>query len=123
MPLELHQKIKATREIHHFTVDYMSSHLAIAESQYLQLENGNLEISVDLLLQISRLLHVSINYFLLNQHTSTSVNNFNNRSLNNQGNLVYNTNYISTVVSLYQKLISQKEEEIVYLKNILEKEI
>ena len=101
----------------------MSSHLAIAESQYLQLENGNLEISVDLLLQISRLLHVSINYFLLNQHTSTSVNNFNNRSLNNQGNLVYNTNYISTVVSLYQKLISQKEEEIVYLKNILEKEI
>ena len=123
MPLELHQKIKATREIQHFTVDYMSSHLAIAESQYLQLENGNLEISVDLLLQISRLLHVSINYFLLNQHTSTSVNNFNNRSLNNQGNLVYNTNHISTIVSLYQKLISQKEEEIVYLKNILEKEI
>ena len=123
MTSELHQKIKVTREINQFSVDYMSSNLAIAESEYLQIEAGILEITIEQLFEIARLFHVTIHYFLQTPKSTASINNFNNRGSENKGNLIYNTSDISTLIRIYQQLIATKEEEIIFLKNILKKEL
>lgn len=116
-----HSKIKLLREARNYTQEYMAEALHISQRAYSSIENGQTQLTVERLYEIAEALKVSIGEIINTENQSVYYNNFNNHAPNNKGNLVFHQDAFDEQRSLYERLLKAKEEEIVYLKELLKR--
>jgi transcriptional regulator with XRE-family HTH domain len=119
----IHQKIKGLREMRNYTQEYMAEVLSISQRAYSSLENGQTQLTVDRLVDVAEALQVNIGEIIGYDNQYVYNNNFNNNATQNKGNLVFNQDNFEEQRQLYERLLAQKEEEIAFLKRLIEKQI
>lgn len=109
------EKIKAIRELRGYTQEHMADKLGIAQNTYSKIENNQTRLATDKLEKIAAILCVPITDIL--SHKMTIVN-FNSES----GEPVQNTStqFMDFHKSFIEKLIASKDEEIRYLKDVID---
>ena len=60
----MHNRIKELREDHDLTQRDVAAHLNVAQNSYSNYENGNREVPLTLLIQLSRFYKVNLGYLL-----------------------------------------------------------
>ena len=112
--------IRKTRESRDFSQEYVAQQLGISQSTYGKIERDASNISVDRLYKIAEVLEADVTTLL----DIGKKNVFNNQT--NQGNgyvETINNDYKTMVEELkfaYDKFIASKDEQIEFLKNLLE---
>lgn len=117
--MEIGQKIKKVRELRNFTQDYVASQIGIGQEAYSKIEANKTNVTIQRLEQIAKALEVSV-FGLMSFDDEKILFNF---SENNQQNAqigYFGTNEaIKELRELYEKIITQQKEEIVFLRNLL----
>ena len=107
------EKIARIRKNKGLSYDNMASDLALSPSAYRKIETGETKLTVERLLQISKVLEISIDTILENN----SVKQVKQENYNNSSVVAYSGNNIYTDVSaLTQKLIETYETQIQELR-------
>lgn len=106
-----------------YTQEYMAEVLKISQRAYSSLENGQTQLTVDRLVDVAEALQVNIGEIIGHDNQYVYNNNFNNNATQNKGNLVFNQDNFEEQRQLYERLLAQKEEEIAFLKRLIEKQI
>lgn len=114
--MSLGEKLKQARLNKNFSQEYMAEMLNVSQKTYSNFENDKTVPSFSQIEEISKLLEVSILSFLKNE--ALSFYNTDNKGGNN--GLVINQ-ISDKIVEQYELRIKGLEEEISYLKNLLEK--
>lgn len=118
-PIDYHFRIKHLREMRNFTQEYLAHELKISQRAYSSIENGHTQLSVERLMDIARVLQVSIGDIIGSEHSNNYYNNFNNHSPNNKGNLIFQNDRFEEQRQLYERLLQSKEDEITLLRDLL----
>ena len=71
---EIGRKIKTKRHEMNFKQEVLASELGISQSALSRMENGAEEISVILLLKLSKLLNIHVSYFIAESLTELTIN-------------------------------------------------
>ena len=90
-------KLKRIRENNNYTQEYIAEYLKISQSNYSRIENGTIKPSVEILIKLSTLYFIPINELITNHNPVTN-----------------NTQEL-------EEKIKNLENEIVYLKKIIDK--
>lgn len=114
--LNYHEKVRKLREFRNYTQEYMAEQLNLSQRAYSSLENGKTQLSVDRLVDICKLLDVSVGEILDIENQNIYNNNFNNNAENNHGNLIFKKDDFEEERKLYERIIEMKDNEILYLK-------
>ncbi|NLA25332.1 MAG: helix-turn-helix transcriptional regulator [Bacteroidales bacterium] len=114
-----HGRIKSIRESKNLTQEHIANKLNISQRAYSSIENGKTQLTVDRLFEIADALQVSVGTLMSSDSQSVYYNNFNNHSTHNNGNLVFNQDTFNEQKKLYERLLQAKEDEIIYLKELL----
>lgn len=114
--LNYHEKVRKLREFRNYTQEYMTEQLNLSQRAYSSLENGKNQLSVERLVDICKLLDVSIGEFLDIENQNIYNNNFNNNAENNHGNLIFKKDDFEEQRKLYERIIEMKDNEILFLK-------
>lgn len=117
------ENIRIIREIKGFKQDYMALMLDISQSGYAKIESGKSSINIERLHQIAKVLEVDVND-LLNDDKIKIIPKANTHQNNtHQNNTHFNVTdqhqYVGFAV--YEKLIKKQEDEIFFLRKMLEK--
>lgn len=118
--LEYHKKIKQFREMRNFTQEYMADILKVSQRAYSSIENGQTQLTVERLFEISQTLQVNVGEIIGVDNKFIYNNNFNNNATQNKGNLVFNQDTFEEQKELYERLLKSKETEITFLRKIIE---
>ncbi|MDI9320753.1 MAG: helix-turn-helix domain-containing protein [Phycisphaerales bacterium] len=117
---EVVQKIKNVRKQKGFSHENMALELGISQAAYTKIENNETKLSVDRLFQISKILNTPV-YELLNVNPNTVFNQHNHEG---------GTGYQQQIDNLHQHnkelqdaFIKQLKDEIVFLKELLNKSV
>jgi len=114
------EKIKASRSKKGYTYENMSDELNISPAAYRKIETGVTKLTVERLFKITEILEESISNLI-----GTDENVFNQTNNDNAtGNHQYQQkieNFFQENKEVYEKLIASKDEQIRFLKHILEK--
>ncbi len=110
------QKIKKIRELKNLTQDYVSEKLGITQSSYSKLENGEVDIPLERLRQISELLGLKPEDIL-----SFDENMVFNIMYNKTGNGFVINHVSENEKRLYEEQIKTLKAEITHLKSVLDK--
>jgi transcriptional regulator with XRE-family HTH domain len=121
--MEYHKKIKQFRELRNYTQEHMADQLKISQRSYSSIENGQTQLTVDRLFEISEALQISIGEIIGSENQYIYNNNFNNNATQNKGNLIFNQDNFIEQKELYERIIKSKEDEIEILKNVLKSNI
>lgn len=97
----------------------MAEQLNLSQRAYSSLENGKTQLSVDRLMDICKLLDVSVGEILDIENQNIYNNNFNNNADNNHGNLIFKKEDFEEQRKLYERIIEMKEKEITFLREQL----
>lgn len=110
------ENIRILREIKGYKQDYMAMMLDMSQSGYAKLESGKSSITIQKLTEISKILEVDLKdlinssqsnyYFLQNNHVANAHQNV--------------ENFYAEHKEVYDKLIKKQEEEIAFLRKLLE---
>lgn len=114
--LNYHEKVRKMREFRNYTQEYMAEQLNLSQRAYSSLENGKTQLSVERLVDICKLLDVSVGEILDIENQNIYTNNFNNNADNNHGNLIFKKNDFEEQKKLYERIIEMKDNEIQFLK-------
>jgi transcriptional regulator with XRE-family HTH domain len=106
-----------------YTQEYMAEVLSISQRAYSSLENGQTQLTVDRLVDVAEALQVNIGEIIGYDNQYVYNNNFKNNATQNKGNLVFNQDNFEEQRQLYERLLAQKDEEITFLKRLIEKQI
>jgi transcriptional regulator with XRE-family HTH domain len=110
------QKIKKIRELKNLTQDYVSEKLGISQSGYSKLENGEVDIPIERLRQISELMGLKPEDIL-----SFDENMVFNIMYNKTGNGFVINHVSENEKRLYEEQIKTLKDEIIHLKSVLDK--
>nr|WP_310587490.1 helix-turn-helix transcriptional regulator [uncultured Dyadobacter sp.] len=114
--VEIGEKIKKIREIKNYTQEYMAQKLEMTQAGYGKIERNESELSYPKLMKIAEVLKVSVEDII----------NFNEKMIfnvmhNQTGNgYVVNNGTSDQERKLYEQIIQQQKEEILFLKKIIE---
>jgi transcriptional regulator with XRE-family HTH domain len=117
--MEIGEKIKKIRELKNYTQEYMAQKLEMTQAGYGKIERDESEVSYQKLSKIADILKVSVEDII----------NFNEKMIfnvmhNQTGNgYVVNNGLSDQEKKLYQQIIDQQKEEILFLKKIIEQRI
>jgi transcriptional regulator with XRE-family HTH domain len=110
------QKIKKIRELKNLTQEYVSEKLGLSQSGYSKIENGEVDIPLERLEQISKILNLRSEDIL-----SFDENMVFNVMYNKTGNGFVLNQISENEKKQYEEQIKSLKEEIVYLKSVLDK--
>ena len=111
------EKLKKIRELKNFTQEYMASRLEMSQSGYGKIERDETEVSYQKLEKIAEVFGIKVEDII----------NFNEKLVfnvmhNNTGNgYVVNQGISDKEKELYEQIIAQQKEEILYLRELVEK--
>jgi len=117
MATSIKNKIKSIRELKNYTQEYMADQLGVTQAGYSKIEKGKTILSYVKLVEIARILEVSVED-IISFDSQRYFNNFNNVKGNNNGSILINQDN-ETLKSLYEdkiklleKLLKKTEEEL-----------
>lgn len=119
--MEYHKKIKQYRELRNYTQEHMAELLKISQRAYSSIESGQTQLTVERLFEISTALQINIGDIIGSENQYIYNNNFNNNATQNKGSLVFNQDNFEEQRELYERLLKAKEEEIEFLKSLINK--
>ncbi|MEL1254377.1 helix-turn-helix transcriptional regulator [Flavobacterium sp. DGU38] len=118
MATTIKNKIKNIRELKNYTQEYMAEKLGVTQAGYSKIEKGKTSLSYEKLVEIGRILDVSVEDIISFDY-DRYFNNFNRINGNNNGSILINTENTSTIKELYEdkiklleKLLSRTEIEL-----------
>ncbi|MFD1602615.1 helix-turn-helix transcriptional regulator [Flavobacterium artemisiae] len=118
MPATIKNKIKSIRELKNYTQEYMAERLGVTQAGYSKIEKGKTSLSYDKLVEIGRILDVSVEDIISFDY-HRYFNNFNKITANNNGSISINTDNTSALKELYEdkiglleKLLNRTENEL-----------
>ncbi|MEO8534726.1 MAG: helix-turn-helix transcriptional regulator [Flavobacterium sp.] len=118
MPTSIKNKIKSIRELKNYTQEYMADQLGVTQAGYSKIEKGKTVLSFVKLVEIARILEVSVED-ILSFDSQRYFNSFNKVTGNNNGSIQINTDSSLALKELYEdkirlleKLLSKTEEEL-----------
>lgn len=115
--LTISDNIKNIREKKGYSQEYMSDMLQVSQQTYSLTEKNPEKANLSRIQQIAKILNVKLS-FLLNEEDAFVLNSLHQKG----GNAI---SYMHTGVNeeFYQKMIQQMQEEITFLRNILNKKM
>ncbi|RZJ48734.1 MAG: XRE family transcriptional regulator [Flavobacterium sp.] len=118
MPTSIKNKIKSIRELKNYTQEYMADQLGVTQAGYSKIEKGKTVLSFVKLVEIARILEVSVED-ILSFDSQRYFNSFNNLKGNNNGSIMINPDNTVALKKLYEdkimlleKLLSKTEDEL-----------
>lgn len=118
MATSIKNKIKSIRELKNYTQEYMADQLGVTQAGYSKIEKGKTVLSYIKLVEIARILDVSVED-IISFDSQRYFNNFNNVKGNNNGSILINQDNNETLKTLYEdkiklleKLLKKTEEEL-----------
>jgi transcriptional regulator with XRE-family HTH domain len=118
MPTTIKNKIKSIRELKNYTQEYMADQLGVTQAGYSKIEKGKTVLSFVKLVEIARILEVSVED-ILSFDSQRYFNSFNKVKGNNNGSIMINSDNTAVLKELYEdkimlleKLLSKTEEEL-----------
>ena len=118
MATSIKNKIKSIRELKNYTQEYMADQLGVTQAGYSKIEKGKTVLSYIKLVEIARILDVSVED-IISFDSQRYFNNFNNVKGNNNGSILINQDNNETLKMLYEdkiklleKLLKKTEEEL-----------
>lgn len=109
-------KIRRIREYKGYKQEYVAEKLGLTQRAYSSIENGKTQLTVDRLINIAKVLDVSVIEILDLQSSTVFNNNFNNNATHNQGNLIFKKDDFEEQRKLYERIIAIKDSEIEFLR-------
>lgn len=110
------KKIKKLRELRNLKQDWVAEQLGLTQSGYSKIENGEVDVPVEKLEQISKILNVRPEDILTFDENMV-FNVMNNKTIN--GFVIYNTSEYER--KLHDEQVKNLKDEIQYLKGVLDK--
>ncbi|MBF4516762.1 helix-turn-helix transcriptional regulator [Flavobacterium sp. ANB] len=117
MATSIKNKIKSIRELKNYTQEYMADQLGVTQAGYSKIEKGKTILSYIKLVEIAKILEVSVED-IISFDSQKYFNNFNNVKGNNNGSIMINADN-ETLKTLYEdkiklleKLLKKTEEEL-----------
>ncbi|OXG08961.1 DNA-binding XRE family transcriptional regulator [Flavobacterium araucananum] len=118
MTTSIKNKIKSIRELKNYTQEYMADQLGVTQAGYSKIEKGNTILSYVKLVEIARILEVSVED-VISFDSQRYFNSFNKVRGNNNGSIQINSDNSATLKVLYEdkirlleKLLIKTEEEL-----------
>ena len=109
------EKIRALRKKRKLTQTDMSSALNISQRAYSKIENDEVQLKIDRLEEIAKLLNIETKELLPNLPNQ----NFEKVTYSQIGNGSFINQTTNKERELYEKIISRQQEEIDYLKGLV----
>ena len=141
--MKVHEKIRALRNVSQYTQEYMAERLGMSTSGYAKMERGITRLSMEKLEKISQILGVEFAELAADKNIICFIGD--NNENNHNGNTYYAKNNELTIeldklelqlkhkqevieqyrqqIEMHKQIISQKDEEILFLRKMLEKEV
>ncbi|WP_428232330.1 helix-turn-helix transcriptional regulator [Flavobacterium sp.] len=123
MTSSIKNKIKSIRELKNYTQEYMADQLGVTQAGYSKIEKGKTILSYVKLVEIARILEVSVED-VISFDSQRYFNSFNKVRGNNNGSIQINSDNSATLKLLYEdkiklleKLLSKTEEELCRYKD------
>lgn len=120
MAATIKNKIKNIRELKNYTQEYMAERLGVTQAGYSKIEKGKTSLSYEKLVEIGRILDVSVEDIISFDY-DRYFNNFNKITGNNNGSILINTDNTSTLKELYEDKIQLLEKLLNITENELER--
>jgi len=118
MNASIKNKIKSIRELKNYTQEYMADQLGVTQAGYSKIEKGKTILSFAKLVEIARILEVSVED-VISFDSQRYFNSFNKVRGNNNGSIQINADSSEALKVLYEdkiklleKLLSQTEQEL-----------
>jgi transcriptional regulator with XRE-family HTH domain len=118
MSTSIKNKIKSIRELKNYTQEYMAEQLGLTQAGYSKIEKGKTILSYVKLVEIARILEVSVED-ILSFDGQRYFGNFNKVIGNNNGSILINTENTTMLKVLYEdkiklleKLLNKTEAEL-----------
>lgn len=121
MNLHYYDKIRKIREFKGYKQESIAEKLKISQRAYSSIENGKTQLTIERLVEIAKILDVSIMEILELESNTIFNNNFNNNATHNQGNLIFKKDDFEEQRKLYERIIEMKDKEIEFLREQLSK--
>jgi len=115
--MELGEKIRQLRTQKKLTQDDMAEALNISQRAYSKIENDEVQIKIDRLHEIAKIMNIEVSS-LLNKDQHQVFNSVLNSQIGYSQTI--NHNVVEKERDLYDKIINRQQEEIDYLKGIIE---
>lgn len=118
MTSSIKSKIKSIRELKNYTQEYMADQLGVTQAGYSKIEKGKTILSYEKLVEIARILEVSVED-VISFDSQRYFNSFNKVRGNNNGSIQINSDNSAALKALYEdkivlleKLLNKTEEEL-----------
>ena len=119
MATSIKNKIKSIRELKNYTQEYMADQLGVTQAGYSKIEKGRTMLSYVKLVEIARILEVSVED-IISFDSQKYFNNYNTvKGNNNNGSILINSSNDEALKELYEdkiklleKLLNKTEEEL-----------
>jgi len=118
MTTSIKNKIKSIRELKNYTQEYMADQLGVTQAGYSKIEKGKTILSFVKLVEIARILEVSVED-IISFDSQRYFNSFNKIRGNNNGSILINSDSSAALKHLYEdkimlleKLLHKTEEEL-----------
>ncbi|WP_035651265.1 MULTISPECIES: helix-turn-helix transcriptional regulator [unclassified Flavobacterium] len=119
MATSIKNKIKSIRELKNYTQEYMAEQLGVTQAGYSKIEKGKTILSYVKLVEIARILEVSVED-ILSFDSERYFSSFNKVIGNNNGSILINTDENSATlkllyedkIMLLEKLLAKTEAEL-----------
>lgn len=114
--------IRRIREQKGFSQEYLADRLDISQASYARLENEETKITVDRLLKIAEILETEIiDFFNVMKSGIQTQNNYDSSYGYIQNLTIENKDMIQKMIDLYEIRLKEKDEQIAFLKSLLDK--
>ncbi|WET01675.1 helix-turn-helix transcriptional regulator [Flavobacterium sp. YJ01] len=120
MAATIKNKIKNIRELKNYTQEYMAERLGVTQAGYSKIEKGKTSLSYEKLVEIGRILDVSVEDIISFDYDKY-FNNFNKITGNNNGSILINADNSSALKELYEDKIQLLEKLLNITENELER--
>jgi len=118
MAATIKNKIKNIRELKNYTQEYMAERLGVTQAGYSKIEKGKTSLSYEKLVDIGRILDVSVEDIISFDYDKYFTN-YGRITGNNNGSILINADNTSALKELYEDKIQLLEK----LLNITENEL
>lgn len=115
--LVIGHKVRAIREMQGVSQEFLAEKLKLSQTSLSKIENGEMKIDFERLCEIAEILDVDINT-IINFDKSVVFNSCNQSGYINNNNI----HPLEHIASIYEKLISEKDDRIKFLEGLVKKE-